>query len=81
MDVQKVPTVVLEFCPGLLGLYGLWHCHDEAVPLLPVSLDVFYKLTPEVSTELPSTLRHSYFHRASEYGLTVLPKNPKTRGA
>jgi hypothetical protein len=31
-DVQEVPTVVLEFSPELLGLYGVWHCHDEAVP-------------------------------------------------
>jgi hypothetical protein len=35
-DVQEVPTVVLEISPGLLGLYGVWHYHDEAVPLLPV---------------------------------------------
>jgi hypothetical protein len=30
VDVQEVPTVVLEFFPGLLWLYGVWHCHDEA---------------------------------------------------
>jgi hypothetical protein len=42
VDVQEVPTVVLQFSPGLLGLYGVWHCLDEAVLLLPVSLDVFY---------------------------------------
>jgi hypothetical protein len=43
-DVQGVPNVVLKFSPGLLGLYELWHCHDKAVPLLPVGLDVFCEL-------------------------------------
>jgi hypothetical protein len=32
-DVQEVPTVVPEVSHGLFGLYGVWHCHDEAVPL------------------------------------------------
>jgi hypothetical protein len=41
MDVQEVPTIVLEFSPGFLWLYGIWHYHDEAVPLLPGGLDVF----------------------------------------
>jgi hypothetical protein len=27
VDVQEVPTVVLEFSPRLLGLYRVWHCH------------------------------------------------------
>jgi hypothetical protein len=31
---QDVPTVVPIFSPGLLGLYGVWHCHDETVPLV-----------------------------------------------
>jgi hypothetical protein len=48
VDVQEVPTVVLEFSPGLLGLYGLWHCYDEAVTLLPVGLDVFCDLLPKL---------------------------------
>jgi hypothetical protein len=65
-DVQEVPTVVLEFSPGLFGLYEVWHFHD-AVLLLPVGLDVFCKLLPKTSTEL-----------SSENGLTVLPENPKT---
>jgi hypothetical protein len=33
---QEVPTVVLELSSLFLGLCGVWHCHDEAVPLLPV---------------------------------------------
>jgi hypothetical protein len=52
VDVQQVPTVVPEFSPGLLGLYQVWHCYDEAVPLLPVGLDVFCVLHPEASIEL-----------------------------
>jgi hypothetical protein len=77
-DVQEVPTVVLEFSPGLLGLYGVWHCHDEAVPYLPVGVDFFYELHPEASTELHSMMQNSHFHHASENGLNVLPENPKT---
>jgi hypothetical protein len=50
--IQEVLTAVLEFPPGLLGLYGVCHCHDEAVPLLPVDLDVFCESHPEASTEL-----------------------------
>jgi hypothetical protein len=46
-DVQEVPTVVLEFPSGLLGLYGVWHCHDEAI-----GLNVFCKLNHKASTEL-----------------------------
>jgi hypothetical protein len=49
-DVQEVPTAVLEFSPELLGLYEVLHCHDEAVSLLPVGLDVFCQLHPEAST-------------------------------
>jgi hypothetical protein len=63
----------------LLGLYGVWHCHDEAVILLPVGLDAFNELHPEASTELHNTMQNSHFHHASEYWLTVLPENPKTR--
>jgi hypothetical protein len=55
-DVQEVSTLVLEFSPGLLGLYEVWHCHDEAVLLLPVGLEVFCELYPEASTELHSTM-------------------------
>jgi hypothetical protein len=55
VHVQEVPTVVLEISPGLLGLYGVWHRHDEAVPLLTAGLDVFCELHPEASTELHST--------------------------
>jgi hypothetical protein len=71
VDVQEVPTVVFEFSAGLFGLYGIWHCHDEAVPLLPVGLDVFCELNPETSTEETEFT----FHHASEYGLTVLHEN------
>jgi hypothetical protein len=56
--VQEVPTVVLEFCPGLLGLNGVWHCHGEAVPFLPVVLDVFGELHLEASTELHSMMQN-----------------------
>jgi hypothetical protein len=76
--VQEVPMVVLEFCHVLLRLYGVWHCHDEAVPLLPFSLDVFCELHPEASTELHNTIQNSHFHHISENRLTVLPDNPKT---
>jgi hypothetical protein len=79
VDVQEVPTVVLEFPTGLLGLYGVWHSHDEAITLLPVGLDVFCELNPKASTELHSTLQNSHFHHASENGLIVLPENPETR--
>jgi hypothetical protein len=41
VGVQEVPTAVLEFSSKLLKLYEVWHCHDEAVPLLQVGLDVF----------------------------------------
>jgi hypothetical protein len=51
VDVQEVPAVALEFSPGMLGLYGVWRCHDEAVPLLPVGLDVFCDSHPEVSNK------------------------------
>jgi hypothetical protein len=77
MDVQEVPTVVLESSPGLLRLYGLWHCHDEAVALLPVGLGIFCELHPQVSTELYSTMQNSHFQCTSENGPTVLPENPK----
>jgi hypothetical protein len=81
LDVQEAPAVVLEFSPGLLGLYGVWHCRDEAVPLMPVGLDVFCELYPEASAELHNMMQNSQFHHASENGLIVLPKNPKTRQA
>jgi hypothetical protein len=80
VDVQEVPTAVLEFSPELLRLYyGVWHHHDEAVPLLPVDLEVFCELHPKASAELHSMMQNSHFHHASENGLTVLPENPKTR--
>jgi hypothetical protein len=61
----------------LLGLYGVWHSHDQAVPLLPVGLDIFCQLHPEASTELHSAMQNSHFHHTSENGLTVLPEDPK----
>jgi hypothetical protein len=76
--VQGVPTVVLEFSPGLVRLYAAWRCHDEAVSILPVGLDGFCKLHPEASRELYSTIRNSHFHHASENG-PVLHENPQTR--
>jgi hypothetical protein len=77
-DVQEVPTVVLKISRALLGLYGVWHYHDKAVPLLPVGLDVFCKLHPEASTELHSThtMQNSHFHHPSEKGLRI-PKHSK----
>jgi hypothetical protein len=76
--MQEVPTIVLVFSPGLPELCGVWHCHDEAVPLLPVGMDVFCKLHAETSTELHSMMQNSNFYHASENGLTALPENPKT---
>jgi hypothetical protein len=61
----------------LLGLYGVSHCHDEAVLFLSVGLDVFCELHPEASTELHSMIQNSHCHHTSENGLTVLPENPK----
>jgi hypothetical protein len=46
MDIQEFPTVFLVFFPGLLRLYGVRHCHDEAVPLLPFGLDDFVTRIP-----------------------------------
>jgi hypothetical protein len=79
VDVQEVPTGVLEFSAGLLRLYGVRHDHDEAVTLLSVGLDVFYDLHPRASTELHSMMQNSHFHHASENGLTVLHENPRTQ--
>jgi hypothetical protein len=64
-NIQEVATVVLEFSPGLLRLYGVWHCHDEVVPLLPVGLNVFCELNLKASTELHSTMQNSHFHHSS----------------
>jgi hypothetical protein len=72
VDVQEVPTV-LESSSGLLGLYGVWHCHDEAVPLLPVGLDSFCELHPKASTELHSMIQNSHFHHTSENGKHNIP--------
>jgi hypothetical protein len=36
----------------LLGLH-VWHCHDVAVPFLPVGLEVFCKLHQLHSTLTP----------------------------
>jgi hypothetical protein len=63
----------------LLGLYGVWRCHDETVPFLPVGHDIFCELHQEASTELHSTMQNSHLHHVSENGLTVLPANTKTR--
>jgi hypothetical protein len=79
VHIQEIPTVVLEFSPGLLMLYGVWHFRDEAVPLLPIGLDVFCEFHPEASTELHSMMQNSHFYHASENGLTVLLENSKTR--
>jgi hypothetical protein len=57
-DIQAVLTVVLAFSPGFFGLYGVWHCYDEVVPLLPVSLGVFFELHPEPSTEHQSMMQN-----------------------
>jgi hypothetical protein len=56
VDIQEVSTVVLEFSPGLLGLYGVWHFQDETAPFLPVVMDVFGELHPEALTELHSAM-------------------------
>jgi hypothetical protein len=56
VDVQEVLTTVLEFSPGLLEQYGVWHCDDEGVTLLPVGLDVFCELHPKASTEIHSMM-------------------------
>jgi hypothetical protein len=77
VNVQEVPIVVLEFSPGLLGPYGVWYCHDEAVLILPFGLDVFCELHSEGSTEFHSTMVNSHFHHAAENGLTVFPESPK----
>jgi hypothetical protein len=77
-NVQEVPTVVVEFSPGLLGLYGLCHCRDEVVTLLPGGLEVFCELHSEASKELHGTMQNLYFHHASENELIVLPEIPKT---
>jgi hypothetical protein len=58
VDVQELPTLVLEFSPGFVEFYGVWHCYDEAVLLLPVDLEVFCELHPEASTELHSTMQN-----------------------
>jgi hypothetical protein len=45
VDVQEVPIVVLKFSPELHEMYGVWHCHDEAVLLLVlVGFWTIYKL-------------------------------------
>jgi hypothetical protein len=69
----QVPTIVLEFYPGLLELYGFWHCYDEEVPLLPAGLDIFWELHPEASTELHSTMQNSCSPQASESGANSTP--------
>jgi hypothetical protein len=68
VDIEEVPSVVLEFSPGLLEMYGVWHCHDEAMPLLPVVLDIFCEQLPEASTELHSIMQNSHISHASENG-------------
>jgi hypothetical protein len=65
-----------NFSPGLLGMRGIWHCHGEAVPLLPVGLDVFCEMHSEDLTEPQSKMHDSDFHRASENEVRVL--NEKT---
>jgi hypothetical protein len=55
---------VEEVSPGLLRLYGVWHCHD-----------VFCELHSDASIELHSMMQNSHFRHASVNGLTVLPEN------
>jgi hypothetical protein len=43
-----------------------WHCHEEAVPLLPFGLEIFCELHLEALTELHSSMQNSHFHHASE---------------
>jgi hypothetical protein len=78
VNVQEVLIVVLEFSPGLLGAYGVWHCHDEAVLILPFGWDIFCELHFEASTEFHSKMLNSHFHHASENTLTVFSESPKT---
>jgi hypothetical protein len=47
---KKLPPWFLN--SGLLWLYGVCYCHEEAVPFLPVFLDAFCELHPEASAEL-----------------------------
>jgi hypothetical protein len=54
----------------------VWHCHDEAVPLLPVGLDVFCEMHPEASTE-HTVMQNLHFCHGSENWLAVLSKIPK----
>jgi hypothetical protein len=68
-----------KFSTGLLGLYEVWHCHDEAVPLTPLGLDVFCELHPEDSTQPNSTMHNSHFHQASENELAVFPETTTKR--
>jgi hypothetical protein len=74
--IKKFPSAVLEFSAALLGLFGVWHCHEEVIHLLPVGLEVFCEMYPKASTELPNIMQNSYFHYASENWLTVLRENP-----
>jgi hypothetical protein len=54
------------------------YCRDEAVPLLPVGLNVYCEMNPEASTELHSMMQNSHFNHTSENVLTTLHENPKT---
>jgi hypothetical protein len=56
---EAVTTITVQELSNTTSytLYGVWHWHDEAVPLLPVGLDVFCKLHPEASTGLHSRCR------------------------
>jgi hypothetical protein len=65
---KKFPLQCLDSLLGCSGLYGVWHCHDEPVPLSPVGLEVSCELH-----QLRTVRRKIQSHHASENGLTVLP--------
>jgi hypothetical protein len=56
---KKFPLQFLNSLLGSLGLHGVWCYYDEAVPLLPVGLEVFCVLHPEASAELDITMQNS----------------------
>jgi hypothetical protein len=66
-DVQEVPTVVLEFSPGLFWAVWISYFLDKAVPFLPVGLDIFCELHPKASTELYSMMQNSHCYTVYHY--------------
>jgi hypothetical protein len=59
--LKKFPLQFLNSLLGSSGCMWVWHCHDEAAPLLPVGLEVFYKLHVEAPTEFHNTMQNSHF--------------------